>query len=311
MSASGASGGRGYLRTAILRIAPVSDRTKSILGIAFWLIAMAAQFGDYHSSALAVIVFLCGTCLLTWAGAHHAQEKYRAGERILEPSYLIIFGLLGASICLLVAAGGYVWSRLADGGAKSNVASVPAGQPRIVKPQQPVKVYSQAEKDDLLNSTRQIANVLDKLGYDVALDIESTLHAWDELYNSKDLSKVPNLLAAIGRLRNTAERLREALSLKDGTALDQYRSYSQEIEGILRLPKEWQNNPIESLIVVSNKLERNVLLIQGATKTGDKNVLEGLLNIVGVSDFQLAQKNFLDWISGSKERIESLRTSLR
>jgi hypothetical protein len=224
---------------------------------------------------------------------------------------LIISGLLGASICLLVAAGGYVWSRLADGGAKSNVTSVPAGQPRIVKPQQPVRVYSQAEKDDLLNSTRQIANVLDKLGYDVALDIESTLHAWDELYNSKDLSKVPNLLAAIGRLRNTAERLREALSLKDGTALDQYRSYSQEIEGILRLPKEWQNNPIESLIVVCNKLERNVLLIQSATKTGDKNVLEGLLNIVGVSDFQLAQKNFLDWISGSKERIESLRTSLR
>jgi hypothetical protein len=289
----------------------VSDRTKSILGIAFWLIAMTAQFSDYHSPPLAVIVFLCGTCLLAWAGAHHAQEKYRAGERVLEPSYLIISGLLGASICLLVAAGGYVWSRLADGGPKSHVTWVPAVQQTIEKPQQPVKMYSQTEKDDLLNATRQITNVLNKLGNDVAVDIESTLHAWGQLYNSKDLSKVPDLLAAIGRLRNTAERLREALSLKDGTALDQYRLYSQEIEGIIQLPKEWQNNPIESLIGVSNKLESNVLLIQSATKTGDKNVLVGLLNIVGVSDFQTAQKNFLDWISGSKERIESLRTSLR
>jgi hypothetical protein len=300
------------MRSTILRIAPVSDRTKSILGIAFWLIAMAAQFSDYHNSALAVIVFLCGTCLLAWVGVHHAQERHRAGERVLEPSYLIISGLVGASLCLLVAAGGYVWSRLADGRPKSNATlSSTTVQPRIVEPQQPVKMYSQAEKDDLLNTMRQIANVLDTRGYDVAVDIESTLHAWGALYNSKDVSKIPDLLSTIGRLRATAEKLRDALSLKDGTAIGQYRSYSQEIEGVLRLPKEWQHNPIESLIVSCGKLDRNIFTIHSATNTGDKNVLESLLNIVGIAEFQVAQKNFLDWISESKQRIESLRTSLR
>jgi hypothetical protein len=98
-------------------------------------------------------------------------------------------------------------------------------------------MYSQAEKDDLLNAMRQIANVLDTRGYDVAVGIESTLHAWGALYNSKDVSKIPDLLSTIGRLRATAEKLRDALSLKDGTAIGQYRSYSQEIEGVLRLPK--------------------------------------------------------------------------
>ena len=262
----------------ILRIAPVSDKTKSIVGIAFWLIAMAAQFSDYHNSPLAVIVFLVGACFLAWAAVHHARERHRAGERVLEPFHLIISGLVGASVCLLVAAGGYVWSRLADGAQKfisyNATSSSQTAQPGIAKPEQPVKLYSQAEKDDLLNATRQIANVLDTRGYDVAADIESTLHAWDALYNSKETSKIPDLLAAIGRLRNTAEKLREALSLKDGTAIDQYRSYSQEIGAVLRLPKEWQHNPIESLIVACNKLEGHMLTIQSATKSGDKNILE-------------------------------------
>jgi hypothetical protein len=301
------------MHRAISRIAPVSDKTKTIAGVASWLIAMAAQFGDYHNSIWAAAFAFGGAGLLVWAAVHHVQERRRTGEWAMEPSHLILSGLVGASLCLLVAAGGYFWSRVVNRAQELHSpqsTSSSTGQPRIATPQQPVKIYSRAEKDDLLNATRQIANVMETRGHEVAAHIESTLHAWGRPYNSNDKSKIPDLLDNIDQLNNVATNLRDALSFKDGTSIDQYRSYSQEIESILSLPKEWQLNPIENLIVVSDRFQKHVLIIQSATKYGNQELLRSLADLVGVSELQTAQKNFLDWISASKKRMEALRTSL-
>jgi hypothetical protein len=87
----------------------LSNRTKLILGAAFWLIAMAAQLSNFHSTPVAMIFALCGIGLFLWAAIHHAREARAMGKRILEPQHLIVTGLGGVGVFALIACAGFVW----------------------------------------------------------------------------------------------------------------------------------------------------------------------------------------------------------
>jgi hypothetical protein len=185
----------------------------------------------------------------------------------------------------------------------------PISSSQIETLQPPVRVYSSAEKDELLNATRQIVNLIDTRGDDVFAHIESALRAWGEVYNSSDISKIPNLITNLDELVDVTSNFRDALTLKNGTPLDRYRSYSTEIEFILSLPKKWQDNPIESLYVVSERSKYNFSVVERATKYSP-DVLRQLLDLVGVSQLQNAEKNFRNWMTDTKKRAETLRTAV-
>jgi hypothetical protein len=76
----------------------------------FYLLALAATIGGWTSQFVAFGLVIVGTLWLAGSLVYRWHlKRIRAGKRGLEPSYLILFGLVGAAACLLVAAGGYVW----------------------------------------------------------------------------------------------------------------------------------------------------------------------------------------------------------
>lgn len=92
----------------------------------FYLVALAAQLSGYTSLELAVVLVGLGTIWLVVSLLYRLHtRRIRAGKSGVEPSYLILFGLVGAALCLVVAAAGYGWQvlRPANSSAQSPTIS--------------------------------------------------------------------------------------------------------------------------------------------------------------------------------------------
>jgi len=87
----------------------LSDRVKFILGTALWLIAMAVQVSDFHSTPIAIVCAVGGFGLFLWSIIHHIREARAAGKPVVEPQHLIIVGLSGIAAFAIVAVIGLIW----------------------------------------------------------------------------------------------------------------------------------------------------------------------------------------------------------
>lgn len=81
----------------------------------FFLVESALQVSGITNLPLAVMLWgIAGVLFLYWLGhtLNNRREKHGKPRLNLEPSHLIIFGLIGAALCLVIVAGGYVWQQL-------------------------------------------------------------------------------------------------------------------------------------------------------------------------------------------------------
>jgi hypothetical protein len=195
------------------------------------------------------------------------------------------------------------------------VTSAPAppatSKPVTSQPTSHVKVYSQAEKEDLRNAMREIAKTVDGHGNDVSMKIEEVLRAWDKLSNSTQPSTIPILLQKLGDLNDSLSTLKNSVDRQDGSLIKQYRSYSEEVMSILNLPQPWQSNAVENLWVMTERFKGKIILVDQATKCGDALTLKSLVQglDLGLVSFQNAQAKFLDWMAQTKQRIADFRTA--
>jgi hypothetical protein len=297
---------------------PVSDRTKLILGAAFWLIAMAVQFSDFHSTPIGSLFAIGGAGFLVWAFIHHARECHRIGKRLVEPRHIILMGIVGAAVCLLLAAGGYIWLlRTTATAAPDKQGAATPSTPLATASSSPNitfgadKTYSTSEKNELLDATRQIVKLVDGDGEVVAHNINDVFHAWDVIYNSRNLTTIPELIKRLDILENSANALHDHFMARPNTVLYPYNSYSRELEFVLQLPKEWQRDPLANLAGVTTKFRDNVIAIESSIATDDPELIGKILNLgIGVPQLQEAQKRYLDWRRDIKIRAEQLRVNV-
>jgi hypothetical protein len=194
----------------------------------------------------------------------------------------------------------------------ATVPSAPAAAPassQVSAPpqsQRPSKVYSQSEKEDLRNAMRELLKIVDQQGHDVSLKIEDVLRAWDKM---KDLSQGDEPLQKLTDLKASLSELRKRVDYQNGSIFKEYPSYSEEIQSILRLPKEWQADPIKNLWVVVDRTGQNIQTVEEVTKRGGQQLAMSVVELsTGITKFQSAQKGFLDWMTATKQRIADFRT---
>jgi hypothetical protein len=135
--------------------ASVSDSTKLFVAIASWLIAMGAQFSGFTSPALTALLWLAGGGLFVWAAAHHAIERRRKGLPIVEPSHLILIGMVGGVISLALVAGGYAWQMLRSPAAVAGPTAAPnAGTKHLSSAEREERSKALIEARDIALKTR-------------------------------------------------------------------------------------------------------------------------------------------------------------
>ena len=84
-----------------------SVRPPEIIGLGF-SVAGGALVSTYP--ALGRIVIGIGVLLMIWGIVRAGRERKASGKRVVEPSHLIIFGLVAGAACMLAVAAGYAWS---------------------------------------------------------------------------------------------------------------------------------------------------------------------------------------------------------
>ena len=79
-------------------------------GAFFYLLALTAQMSGYTSPPIAILLAIIGTLWLLghWMHKWH-QRRTTAGKAGVDPSYVIAWCLIGATILLAVASGTYTW----------------------------------------------------------------------------------------------------------------------------------------------------------------------------------------------------------
>jgi hypothetical protein len=100
------------------------------------------------------------------------------------------------------------------------------------KPVTRTKTYSQAEKEDLKNATRDIEKMIDSDGSEVATHINNVLRLWSNLDNFPTPSGIAPFLNGIDVLEKTILVFKKSITF-DSTKLGQYRSYSLDIDPLL------------------------------------------------------------------------------
>lgn len=103
---------------------------KLVASGAFYIFALAAQLSDYHSTVAAMALAVIATLLLAfrlWNWINARREKHDKPRFTLEPSHLIVFGLIGTLVWAATALGGVIWqqrlSSLSQGGDERNAVS--------------------------------------------------------------------------------------------------------------------------------------------------------------------------------------------
>jgi hypothetical protein len=84
-------------------------------GIAFWLLALAAQMSGYTNVAIALALVGVAIFFLLAPVYHHVRkwhEKRRLKGRALEPNHLILIGVIGTVLFAGIGAAGFIWQYL-------------------------------------------------------------------------------------------------------------------------------------------------------------------------------------------------------
>jgi hypothetical protein len=185
------------------------------------------------------------------------------------------------------------------------VQNAPASAPTKL-----LKKYSEAEKEDLRNATREVSRILDGQGADVAQKTNEVFGAWSGLTSPPQNGSPSALEQSLDDLVKSIITLREPLREYSGP-LQPYRSYADDISPLLSL--SWQSNlpnPIDELARSVSRFQLNVSVLDKVTKYHDKDLLNSVRGLdFGLSDLQAKQGAYLNWLQQTKERIAAFRRS--
>ena len=107
------------------KLAAMRSKTTGGFGLGFELVGagLMSIWPAFAYPMMGVGAILMGVSARSWY-----RERKEAGLALVEPVHLIMFGLIGAAFCLLVAAGGYVWQQY-KAPATPNAARMAGAQP--------------------------------------------------------------------------------------------------------------------------------------------------------------------------------------
>jgi hypothetical protein len=190
--------------------------------------------------------------------------------------------------------------------------AAPAGVGPSVQPvpAPPPTKYSELEKEDLRNATRELSKILDGQGGEVAQKINDAFAAWNGLSGSPNRGGPQPVEASLESLSKSITDLRVALRDYTGP-LQAYRSYADDISPLLNL--SWasaERNALLGLGQSAGRFRANLSVLDQVVKCSDQNLLNSVLSLdFGESDLQAKQKEYLMWLQQTKRRIAAFRES--
>jgi hypothetical protein len=101
-------------------------------GIVQTLIGLGLQLVDLHNMIAGWIVFAVVAII---GGVWWHRHRRAAGKHSVEPSHLIIFGLVGMALCTMLTAGGYIWLSHRETQSESQAAAA------IANPHKTTPIY--------------------------------------------------------------------------------------------------------------------------------------------------------------------------
>lgn len=176
---------------------------KHTLSIAFYLLAMGAQFSGFSNTYVALGLAAVATLLLATRAGQQAEEWVR--NRKMEPSHLIWVGIIGAVVFVLVLATGALWSlRRGDTTPAPATASAQPPPPVAFVPRVP-RLPTTADRDGFRAALGRLSAMLDELTTKIVITP-------DDIATSRPLAQPPHS-SAVTKIAALTDRLQRSQTL--------------------------------------------------------------------------------------------------
>jgi hypothetical protein len=170
--------------------------------------------------------------------------------------------------------------------------------------------YSELEKEDLRNATREVSKILDGQGAEVDQKINDTFVAWNAISGPPHRGDPQAVERSLESLSKSITLLRIALRDYAGS-MQVYRSYADDISPLLNL--SWaspERNALLSLGQSAGHFRQNLSVLEEIVKCSDQNLLNSVFGLdFGESDLQAKQRDYQTWLQQTKRRIAAFRES--
>jgi hypothetical protein len=258
-------------------------------------------------------------CALVWLWNQWQKNKADEGEKsvVVKPRRRAWGSLISVVLYATAVASWYRASRWETEQVPPPVQLITApndsasAAPISTPSNKPAKIYSEAEKEDLRNATRELAKIIADQGDAVSSNIEATLRVWDALYNQGQVSAPQELVKRIDNLTTGIETLQQTLK-GSNEYLKAYWGYRDELAPIIGLSfkSNDKNDPLVFLEQSANSLRTKANAFALAAKYNDNQLLKALADSSSITEFQDAQARYLDWLKRTTQRINNFRSSL-
>lgn len=242
------------------------------------------------------------------------NRRMAEGKEGVDSLYFISSALVLALVAFSVAIYG-ISLRLpatAAGNGAAARAEASVHSDTLVKPP---KFYSQRNKNDLADALTDLSGILNTTGDDIVRKTDTLMRMWEHQMVLGGQQKNPDTVSLIKQSKALSDAtvvLNRSIYDDDGF-LEKHKNYADEMNSILKLPRNSPNsNPIDILQVSINGFVNVVTTIELATKYNDPRLVGGIMQNMrpALFSFQKGDETFRTWLAQTRERIEAFRNTL-
>ena len=280
-------------------------QTAIAVSVASVLGQTALQLSDYHNVPLAIglaVITVLAVLYAMWHGINEWRDRHNKPSIKLEPSHVIIIGLL-------IAAAGVAW-QLTQARANPTTGIATTVSPSDQPIQTAKKFYAASDKERISNALYDLYNILNTTGAEINKKKNRFLGDWDRFQTAGNFN-VQGLLSELDELRNLTVQFHRSIYDDENGLLKKYQNYNDELTQVLDQSRNV--NSLSQVQITANNCFDGISIFEmiNTGTGGDEQVKSGLRRALRtqVGDMNAAEEKFEAWMISVKQRGDALRNS--